>query len=118
MQRNNKPLKTNTNSTNVNATDLLNSKLYNALKMAGFVFALSVLPIQSHAEKATNYGDINYEDGPYITLNMDSNKTEKVAYESETSPSKVLKITTKKISSNDLSKSNKAGYGDQYLDVD
>ena len=80
--------------------------------------ALILCPMQSYAERALNYGDINDEDGRYVSWNTSASNVKKISYESKSKQNKKLNAKTKKVSAEDLSSNNSAGYGDLDQDED
>jgi len=113
QQTNNNTYTLINNPNSLTTADKLNKKILATLKMAIFLFALSALPIQSYADKAYDYGDINDEDGQYVSLHTDLKK--KVSYQSKslTTKQKVkIKTKTKQVTETDLKDKPTTGYGD------
>ena len=121
QQQTNNTAKLTNKDNSLTTVGLVNNKLFPALKMATFLVALTVFPMQSFADKAFNYGDINDEDGQYVSSHVKLTNVEKVSYQSKPSTSKqkiVLKGNNKKVSESDLSNSSITGYGDLNRDED
>jgi hypothetical protein len=86
------------------------------LKAIAIASALLILPLQSFAEKASHYGDINDEDGKYVAWNAKERDTVKTSSQSKPSNQKSIKMKTKKLSESALTHEYQTGYGDQNQD--
>ncbi|KPJ93504.1 MAG: hypothetical protein AMJ53_07115 [Gammaproteobacteria bacterium SG8_11] len=85
------------------------------LKTFAIASALLILPLQTFAEKATHYGDINDEDGKYVAWSAGESDTVKTSHltTSASTKKKSLKIKTKKMSESALTFEYITGYGDE-----
>lgn len=86
-----------------------------SIKTIAIASALLILPLQTFAEKAQHYGDINDEDGKYVAWTAES-ETVKTSYQSKSTKSKTLKVQTKKLSESVLTREYQTGYGDEDQD--
>ena len=93
------------------------SNNFSYLKAIAIASALLILPLQSFAEKAKHYGDINDEDGKYVAWTAES-ETMKTSFQSHSKKSKALKMQTKKLSESALTREYQTGYGDEGYDHD
>ncbi|WP_455210113.1 hypothetical protein [Kaarinaea lacus] len=93
------------------------SNKFSYLKAIAIASALLILPLQSFAEKAKHYGDINDEDGKYVAWTAESD-TVKTSHQLKSTKSKTVKMQTKKLSEGALNKEYRTGYGDEGYDQD
>jgi hypothetical protein len=90
-----------------------NFKALPARKVAALLLATLLVSAPSFAEKAMNYGDINDEDGKYVSWQKNAaGESLKTSLKSASPVSKAAKTTTKKLSKKDLSATHRTGYGD------
>jgi hypothetical protein len=97
-----------------------NFKTLPVYKNAALLLVSMIVATPAFAEKALNYGDINDEDGKYVSWNKkitdgDLVKTSNI---SKSSRSKAAKIQTKKLSADNLEANHETGYGDLNQDED
>jgi hypothetical protein len=96
-----------------------NFKILPVYKKVALLLVSMIVATPTFAEKALNYGDINDEDGKYVSWNKKISDGEliKTANTTKSSGSKAVKMQTKKLSVDKL-EANQVGYGDLNQDED
>lgn len=104
------------------AVDIVpNLNALTASKIAGLLLVTIAMTVStpSFAEKAKNYGDINDEDGKYISWHKSADgDLIKTSHKSDSSVSKTAKVVSKKQSEYDFADNRQTGYGDLDQDED